>query len=236
MLEIFDGLRTITLLSILLRLLIAVACGGLVGSERAFSGSAAGMRTHILICLGATITTLTSQFMLVYMHSNTDIARLGAQVVAGVGFIGAGTIIVTRRRQIRGLTTAAGIWTVSVIGLAIGAGFYEGGILAVIALLSVRFISPKLNRLFISNSNERSYYLEYTGGETLDVLITAIRSKNIEINALDTAKIDQGEDTMEEVCAILTARFTPGVSEFSPKELEHYLKDAVEVSYVKQLG
>ena len=100
MLPIFDGVRDVTMLSTTLRMLLAVVCGGLIGLEREYKRRPAGFRTHILICLGAAMTTLTSQFLYLNMHYYTDMARLGAQVVAGIGFIGAGAIIVTRRRRV----------------------------------------------------------------------------------------------------------------------------------------
>ena len=110
-------------------MVLAFLCGGLVGLEREYKRRPAGFRTHILICMGAAMTTLTSQYLYLEMNYQTDMARLGAQVVAGIGFIGAGTIIVTRRQRIKGLTTAAGLWATAIIGLALGAGFYEGGCL-----------------------------------------------------------------------------------------------------------
>ena len=108
MLPVFDGLRTVTLASVTVRMLLAVLCGGIIGIERAYKRRPAGFRTHILICLGAAITTLTSQYLYLNLHYYTDMARLGAQVVAGIGFIGAGTIVVTRQQRVKGLTTAAG--------------------------------------------------------------------------------------------------------------------------------
>ena len=122
--SIFDGLRDVTVLSTTVRMVLAVLCGGIIGIEREYKRRPAGFRTHILICLGATMTTLTSQFLYLNMHYYTDMARLGAQVVAGMGFIGAGTIIVTRRQRVKGLTTAAGLWTAAIVGLALGGGFY----------------------------------------------------------------------------------------------------------------
>ena len=103
MLSIFDGLRDITFVSICARMLLAFICGAVIGIEREFKRRPAGFRTHILICVGSAITTLTSEFLLLNMHYYTDIARLGAQVIAGIGFIGAGTIIMTKRRRVRGL-------------------------------------------------------------------------------------------------------------------------------------
>ena len=129
MLPVFDGLRTVTLASVTVRMLLAVLCGGIIGIERAYKRRPAGFRTHILICLGAAITTLTSQYLYLNLHYYTDMARLGAQVVAGIGFIGAGTIVVTRQQRVKGLTTAAGLWASACAGLAIGAGFYEGTVM-----------------------------------------------------------------------------------------------------------
>lgn len=106
MLPIFDGLRDVTLTSVTIRMLLAVLCGGIIGLEQAYKRRPAGFRTHILICLGAAITTLTSQYLYLNLHYYTDMARLGAQVVAGIGFIGAGTIVVTRQQRVKGLTTA----------------------------------------------------------------------------------------------------------------------------------
>ncbi|MBQ5634049.1 MAG: MgtC/SapB family protein, partial [Clostridia bacterium] len=120
-----DHLDTLT---IVVRLFLAVFCGGIIGIERERKRRPAGFRTHILICLGAAMTTLTSQFIVLELKLFTDLARLGAQVIAGIGFIGAGTIIVTKRRQVKGLTTAAGLWTAAIVGLCCGAGFYEGAV------------------------------------------------------------------------------------------------------------
>ena len=106
-------------LSIVVRLFLAVLCGGVIGIERERKRRPAGFRTHILICLGAALVTLTSQYLLLELKLFTDPARLGAQVIAGIGFIGAGTIMVNRG-NITGLTTAAGMWVVAGIGMAIG--------------------------------------------------------------------------------------------------------------------
>ena len=141
MLPWFDGLRDVTLASVTVRMLLAVLCGGIIGLERAYKRRPAGFRTHILICLGAAITTLTSQYLYLNLHYFTDMARLGAQVVAGIGFIGAGTIVVTRQQRVKGLTTAAGLWASAIIGLAIGGGFYEGALLATV-LVFFRGILP----------------------------------------------------------------------------------------------
>ena len=103
------------ILSTVLRSLAAVVIGGLIGSERARHGRAAGMRTHILVCLGACMTSMTSMFVSDVLGNNGDVFRIPAQVVSGIGFLGAGMIILKNNNMITGLTTAAGVWTTATI-------------------------------------------------------------------------------------------------------------------------
>lgn len=124
------NLHEINLLSITLRLVLAVVCGGVIGLNRAMNKRPAGFRTHILVCLGATLVMLTNQYMVDIIGLATDPARLGAQVVTGVGFLGAGTILMRGGgRKVEGLTTAAGLWACACIGLALGIGFYSAAII-----------------------------------------------------------------------------------------------------------
>ena len=137
MLEFFDFVRNMSFTAITLRLCFAVVCGGLIGVEREYRRRPAGFRTHILICLGAAMTTLTSQYLFLERGLFTDMARLGAQVIAGIGFIGAGTIIFQKSENVvRGLTTAAGVWVVAAIGLACGGGMYILATAATILVLA----------------------------------------------------------------------------------------------------
>ena len=119
-----------TLLTMIIRTFMALLCAGVIGYERDAHGSAAGLRTHILVCLGAMIAMSTGIFAV--MHYSGDASRIGAQVVSGIGFLGAGTIMVNRG-HIKGLTTAAGLWASACIGLAIGTGFYEAAIVGTIS-------------------------------------------------------------------------------------------------------
>ena len=121
---------------IIFRCLLAVVIGVLIGSERARHGRAAGMRTHVLVCLGAALTSLTGIYMVDVLGYGGDVFRISAQVISGIGFLGAGMIILKDNNVITGLTTAAGVWTTSVIGIALGFGFYVGA-LVVTVLFSV---------------------------------------------------------------------------------------------------
>ncbi|MBQ8921692.1 MAG: MgtC/SapB family protein [Oscillospiraceae bacterium] len=150
MLHFFDSIRDITPLTVLIRMLFALLCGGAVGVERSYKNRPAGFRTHILVCFGATVASMTGVYLAVNREFPTDLSRLGAQVVSGLGFIGGGTILVTKKKKIKGLTTAAGLWATGIVGLAIGAGFYEGAVLTVVLMLIVEIyfsaVSSRIKR------------------------------------------------------------------------------------------
>ena len=204
MLSIFDGLRDVTLLSTAVRMGLAVLCGGIIGIEREYKRRPAGFRTHILICMGAAITTMTSQFLYLNLHYYTDMARLGAQVVAGMGFIGAGTIIVTRRQRIKGLTTAAGLWTSAIIGLCLGGGFYEGGILATILILLAELFFSKLEYRILERAPEVNLYVEYTGKASLENVLSLCKAWGLKVLNLEITR--STETATHNACAIFTLR------------------------------
>lgn len=188
MLGCFDFLRDISTVSVMVRLFVAVLCGGFIGIEREHKRRPAGFRTHILVCLGSAMTTLTSQYLLTELGLFNDISRLGAGVIAGMGFLGAGTIIVTKRRQVKGLTTAAGLWTCAIIGLAIGAGYFELGIIATVVILLAEMFFSRFEYWMLSNSKNLNIYVEYNGSENLDNIIRMIKGYRIVIIDLEITK------------------------------------------------
>ena len=188
MFEFLDPLREITTLSVFIKMFLAILCGGAIGIEREHKRRTAGFRTHILICLGACMTTMVSHFMFSYLHLYTDVSRLGAGVVAGIGFIGAGTIIVTKRRQVKGLTTAAGLWTCAIIGLAIGAGYFEAALLSTIIILLAEIFFSRFEHWVLENAKNINIYVEYTGNENLDSVIRLLKSYRIVIIDLEITK------------------------------------------------
>ena len=204
MLSIFDGLRDMSMLAVSARMLLAALCGGLIGMEREFKRRPAGFRTHILICLGAAMTTLTSQYLYLHMHYYTDMARLGAQVVAGIGFIGAGTIIVTRKQRVKGLTTAAGLWVAAIVGLALGGGFYEGGIFTTALILLAELVFSKLEYRMMENAPEINLYVEYRDKDCLEELLQLFRELNLKVLGMEITRSD-GSET-HNACAIFFLR------------------------------
>ena len=210
MLSVFDGLRDITMLSVTVRMLLAVLCGGLIGLERAYKRRPAGFRTHILICLGASMTTMTSQFLYLNMHYYTDMARLGAQVIAGIGFIGAGTIIVTRQQRVKGLTTAAGLWAAAIIGLAIGGGFYEGGLCGTVIVLLAELYFSELEYRILDHAPELNLYMEYRDKECLDRVLYLFRISRLKLQNMEITRAT-GSDK-HNACAIFSLRLNKNCS------------------------
>ena len=177
-------LGDITIWSIIARFILVVLCAGVIGLERARRRHAAGLRTYILVCLGSMIVIFTNQY--IYEVFNTgDVARLGAQVISGIGFLGAGTILVTSRSQIKGLTTAAGLWVSACIGLAIGIGFYTVAIIGTIFAFIAFTLLPKLEIWFTKGSNTIELHVELYNRESLKNFIDFVRSKGGKINLVD---------------------------------------------------
>ena len=127
------------------RCLIAVLVGLLIGMERARHGRAAGMRTHVLVCLGSAITAMTGIFVH-EISGGGDVLRLAAQVISGVGFLGAGMIILKNDNMIMGLTTAAGVWATATLGIAVGYGFYAGALIGAFLFLVALMLFAKFER------------------------------------------------------------------------------------------
>lgn len=193
MLPILDEFRGLTVESILIRMLLAVFCGSIIGIEREYKRRPAGFRTHILICIGAAMTTLTSEYIMLEMKMTTDIARMGAQVIAGIGFIGAGTIIVTRHQRVKGLTTAAGLWAVAIVGLAIGCGFYEGAVVTTVLILVAELVFARLEYWITRRSPEVNLLVEFSGQQCLDLLLAIFRQENVKILHMEFTRPPQGE-------------------------------------------
>jgi putative Mg2+ transporter-C (MgtC) family protein len=143
---IFDYLKEFNMVSLLLRLFLAVIVGGIIGFERGRHGSAAGFRALILVCVGATVTSLCSLYASLSLQLPGDIFRLSAQVISGIGFLGAGIILVRNNSTVAGLTTAAGMWVTATIGLALGYGFYSGPLIGTVICVSPTTLLTRLER------------------------------------------------------------------------------------------
>ncbi|WP_312653277.1 MgtC/SapB family protein [Aminipila sp.] len=177
-------LYDVNIISVTIRLLLAVLFGGVIGLERGANNHPAGFRTHILVCVGATLAMLTDQYICQYLATNADPARLGAQVITGVGFLGVGTIFVTGKHKIKGLTTAAGLWASACLGLALGIGFYSGAVIAGILIFISLALLPKVENYFYHNTRMINLYVEMDSLHNYRDFVSKI--KNMGITVLET--------------------------------------------------
>lgn len=174
MIEIFKMLNEFNIYSISLRLILAILAGGIIGNERGKHGSAAGLRTHILVCIGSAMTALTGLYVSSVLNASDDIMRLAAQVVSGIGFLGAGMIIVKNGNVVTGLTTAAGMWATAAIGIALGYGFYGGAVIATIACM---FTSAFLSRIERKRKENTHIYIELDVTKKINDVLDKIRNE-----------------------------------------------------------
>ena len=173
-------IREVTYLAVGLRIFSAVIIGGLLGLERGLKNRPAGLRTYMLVCVGACLIMLTNQYIY-QVYGTGDPVRMGAQVVSGIGFLGAGTIIVTRRSQIKGLTTAAGLWAAAGVGLALGIGFYEAAFAGALAVFGVMTLLQRMDNRMHRLSRVAEVYVELSPELALGNFLRILREQSIEV-------------------------------------------------------
>ena len=186
-------LGEVNVFSTFIRLALAMICGGVLGMERGKKNRPAGFRTYMLVCVGATLVMLTNQYIC-KMYGSGDPARLGAQVISGIGFLGAGTIIVTGRNRVKGLTTAAGLWADACVGLAIGIGFYSGAIIGCTMILLVMSVLHRLDDRMTSNTKTLDMYMEFQKMSDLGVFLSKIKESGMKVSDLEMTKSNTAED------------------------------------------
>lgn len=188
----------------LARVGLAVLCGGLIGIDRGRKRRAAGFRTYMLVCVGSAMTMILGtylQYMLINVwapeliapYVNTDVSRFGAQVINGIGFLGAGTIIVTGRQQVKGMTTAAGLWASACMGLCIGAGFYLAALICCICIIFTIVVFSRLERFILSRSRNINLYVELEDIDDLSAVIEKINEQQTRIFDIELTKAKYSE-------------------------------------------
>lgn len=195
MIVFLDPLRELTILSVIFRFLLSTGCGAVIGYERSKKCHAAGLRTHIVVCIGAASVMILNQYLSMYFNSNADPARLGAQVISGIGFLGAGTIIITghqRGRHIRGLTTAAGLWASACMGLLVGSGFYEAAVIMCVFLFTVIVVLNRVDEKYLKTSTVIRFYVEYTAETPFSVILAALRKEHWHMTHLEVLEGGKG--------------------------------------------
>lgn len=207
-----------------IKILAAIICGGVIGIERGRSNQAAGMRTYMLVCLGSAVVMMTGQF-LHEEYGSGDPARMGAQVISGIGFLGAGSIITSGKTRIRGLTTAAGLWVSACIGLSIGIGYLEVGILATAAVAMIMTVMKKVEDFF---GAQVCIYLEVSMTNRLEDISQAIRESGLVITNIRMNEVRKRTHK-------LIVQIKNG-NRYSQEELLCILKNIEGVKYVEYVA
>lgn len=174
-------------LSICLRLLLATFMGGTIGFERSAHGQAAGIRTFSLVCLGAALVIIVDEY-LVDLYQTGDPARLAAQVISGIGFLGAGSILVTGRNYIRGLTTAASLWATACLGICVGSGYFVGSLAAFMMLVFVMTVMTRISHRIDENLSVIRLYLEMDKNRGLEDLNRFVQERDYSISSIEKQK------------------------------------------------
>ncbi len=214
MLHCLDFLRGISFPAIFVRMTLALFLGGLLGLERVRKRRPAGIRTYMLVCIGAALTMVLGQYTNAMLSGawteaaavtglKPDIARFSAQVINGIGFLGAGTVLVTGKQQVKGLTTAAGLWASACMGLAIGAGYLECAALAFLLIFICNRILPHIETAIVENARNVNLYVEFDSLDDIGPIISQIKSVGATVYEVDIERKQSGSGLHPSACISL---------------------------------
>ena len=213
--EVLPYLRELNLCSMCLRILLAMFVGGFLGLDREQKHRPAGFRTYMLVAVGAAATTILSQYLNLMldtrwlaayqiMGNRTDVVRLGTQVISGTGFLAAGTILVTGKQEVKGLTTAAGLWASACMGLACGAGFLECVVVSFLLVVLCMRVFPSIQTAILNRSRNMIVYLETENILQLSSVVNFIKREDIRVYSLEIDK--ETPEHMDCIAAIIDMR------------------------------
>lgn len=188
-----EVLRELNPISVAVRLALSLLCGGILGVERGRKKRPAGFRTYMLVCMGSALVMLTNQYITT-LYQGTDPSRMGAQVVSGIGFLGAGTIIVTGRNRVKGLTTAAGLWAAACVGLALGVGFYTGALGGCLLIFVVMALLQRLDDWVMASTKVINLYVEFEQMSDVGAFIKFAKEQGFRISDLELVQTNGMSD------------------------------------------
>ena len=217
------------LAEVALKLILALICGGLLGIERGRKKRPAGFRTYMLVCIGASLVMMTNDYISM-MYQTGDPSRMGAQVISGIGFLGAGTIITTGHNRVKGLTTAAGLWASACVGLAIGIGFYEGAILGMVMIFFAMVTMHTLDEKITASARVVTMYVEFDRISSLNNVTAFLNEKGIKLSDIETEEGEMSEAA--KAAAIMTLRLP---NNYMRMMLGYMLNSIEGVTYVEEL-
>lgn len=230
MIDMIQNPEGYQLISILLRLLLATLLGGCIGLERGTRRRPAGLRTFSLVCLGSALAMIANLYLLDISSSGTDIGRIPAGVVSGIGFLGVGTIVMTGKNYVKGLTTAACLWVTGVLGIAIGAGCIAASLISFLLIIFIMKALYYVGRYQTEKNRFILLYVELDKENGLGFLTKFILDKGFEICSIDKQKKDfviTRKDTALEIEIDMKKRQSHSgfLSEVSRLELVHYVEE-----------
>ncbi len=226
---LMDAAAEFDLLGITIRLLFALIVGLIIGIDRERKRRVAGIKTHILVCLGSALVMITSHYMMENFGNVADPARMGAQVISGVGFLGVGTIIVTGRNQVRGLTTAASLWVCACVGLAAGIGFVEGVILAVLFLVFTLKVLGKLDSIVQKRSRDIDMYIEFKDNKGIPQFVEKMKESENRIVRMQIGKCDDEDERPNVIVSIRMKERGKIADLYSDLRHQKYIKTVEEL-------
>lgn len=221
-------LRELTYAAVLIRMILAIAMGGLIGMERGMNHHSAGLRTYMLVCMGSCLIMMTNQYVCQIMGSG-DPMRMGAQVVSGIGFLGAGTIMVTRRNQIKGLTTAAGLWAAAGVGLAIGIGFHEAAIAGTLGIVTILTFLHRWDDRMQKYGKVMTVYVELNKNTALSHFLHELRAIDMDFSDIEMEPDNNDEQVRSMVMTLKAQKRT------NHERLLSQLRDMDGVLYLEEL-
>ena len=189
------GPREVTYLSILIRIAVAFFLGGILGLEREIKSRAAGLRTYMLVSVASCMIMLANQYIY-QVYGVGDPVRMGAQVVSGIGFLGAGTIVVTQRNKITGLTTAAGLWASAAVGLCVGIGFYEAAAIGSVLIILILTAVHSLDNHIRKRSKNIELYVEVDTSVSIGHFAKHVRALGVKIESMQIDKEYSVDNTL----------------------------------------
>lgn len=176
-----------TIQNLVIRVVVSMLLGGVIGLDRGMKHRGAGTKTITVVCLASTLVMLTEQYIQINFPGLANMNRLAAQVISGVGFIGVGTIIISKHR-VRGLTTAATLWASACVGLAVGIGFIEGGVLITAVMLISLHVLPFVEKFATRHSRYCNVFLDLEKSQDLHAVIQDLKEAGITIDSMDMSE------------------------------------------------
>lgn len=185
-----DYFYSVNMFSVTFRLVLALILSGAIGINRLEINRPAGLRTHVLVCLGTTLAMITAQKLAESYPGISDPGRMGAQILSGIGFLGAGTILITGR-QIKGLTTAAGIWATAAMGMALGIGFYSAAFLGSAFIYFTLVVLRKLSKFYKGRAHAMQLEVVFADQDGIKDFFSHLKERGIHVMEAEWSENDR---------------------------------------------